>query len=136
MTLNDIKAIQPFIKGLFSKSEKVYELTFVQDPDDRWYIDMPWPGDRGNLEMVAGADDLLTYVAKGDKRVTLRVLLDEVANPETKISLTHTRSKLWGGAHYAVSNAPGFRMKEIWLCPVTLCVLGHYPKQMYFERIK
>ena len=86
--------------------------------------------------MVAGADDLLTYVAKGDKRVTLRVLLDEVANPETKISLTHTRSKLWGGAHYAVSNAPGFRMKEIWLCPVTLCVLGHYPKQMYFERIK
>lgn len=66
--LKDHKAIQHFIKGFFSKSEKEYELTFVQDPDDRWYIDMPWAGSRDNLDMVCGADDMLTYLACGDKK--------------------------------------------------------------------
>ena len=50
--LQDFKTIHSFISGIFSKSEKEYELTFVQDPDGRWYIDIPWDGERWNLEMV------------------------------------------------------------------------------------
>ncbi len=39
--INNFRTIHSFIKGIFGKSEKEYELTFVQDPDTRWYIDMP-----------------------------------------------------------------------------------------------
>ena len=53
--INNFKAVNHFIKGIFANSKGEYTLTFVQDPDDRWYIDMPWSGNRANLEMVAGA---------------------------------------------------------------------------------
>ena len=44
--INNFKAIHHFIKGIFANSKGEYTLTFVQDPDSRWYIDMPWDGNR------------------------------------------------------------------------------------------
>lgn len=79
--LNNFKTIHSFISGIFSKSEREYELTFVQDPDGRWYIDIPWDGNRSNLEMVAGSDRLLSHIAKGDNKVTLQVILDYIDDP-------------------------------------------------------
>lgn len=54
-------------RGKFTQAEREFGLSVLslcgRLPDiDRWYIDMPWDGNRGNLEMVAGADDLLTYL--------------------------------------------------------------------------
>lgn len=49
--INNFKAIQHFIKGIFSNSQGEYSLTFVQDPEDHWYIDMPCDDNRANLEM-------------------------------------------------------------------------------------
>ncbi len=73
--LQNFRAIHHFIRGIFGNSNGEYTLTFVQDPDDRWYIDMPWDGNRENLEMVAGSDDLLTHFDKEQKhRVTLHVI--------------------------------------------------------------
>ena len=131
--LNNFKTIHSFISGIFSKSEREYELTFVQDPDGRWYIDIPWDGNRSNLEMVAGSDKLLSHIAKGDNKVTLQVILDYIDNDDYYIILDRFRQSLAGGASYTVSNA---EFKEpIWICPVTLCVLGRYPKKIYFKRI-
>ena len=131
--LNNFKTIHSFISGIFSKSEREYELTFVQDPDGRWYIDIPWDGNRSNLEMVAGSDRLLSHIAKGDNKVTLQVILDYIDNDNGYIILDRFRKSLAGGASYTVSNA-GFK-EPIWICPVTLCVLGRYPKTIYFKRI-
>lgn len=131
--LNNFKTIHSFISGIFSKSEREYELTFVQDPDGRWYIDIPWDGNRSNLEMVAGSDKLLSHIAKGDNKVTLQVLLDHLNDYNDYIILDRFEHSLAGGASYTVSNA---EFKEpIWICPVTLCVLGRYPKKIYFKRI-
>ena len=131
--LNNFKTIHSFISGIFSKSEREYELTFVQDPDGRWYIDIPWDGNRSNLEMVAGSDKLLSHVAKGDNKVTLQVILDYIDDYNGYIILDRFEKSLAGGASYTVSNA---EFKEpIWICPVTLCVLGRYPKKIYFKRI-
>ena len=131
--LKNFKTIHSFISGIFSKSEKEYELTFVQDPDGRWYIDIPWAGNRSNLEMVAGSDRLLSHIAKGDNKVTLQVILDYIDDDNGYIILDRFRKSLAGGASYTVSNA-GFK-EPIWICPVTLCVLGRYPKTIYFKRI-
>ena len=131
--LNNFKTIHSFISGIFSKSEREYELTFVQDPDGRWYIDIPWDGNRSNLEMVAGSDRLLSHIAKGDNKVTLQVILDYIDDYSGYIILDRFEHSLAGGASYTVSNA-GFK-EPIWICPVTLCVLGRYPKKIYFKRI-
>ena len=131
--LNNFKTIHSFISGIFSKSEREYELTFVQDPDGRWYIDIPWDGNRSNLEMVAGSDKLLSHIAKGDNKVTFQVILDYIDDYNDYIILDRFEHSLAGGASYTVSNA---EFKEpIWICPVTLCVLGRYPKKIYFKRI-
>jgi hypothetical protein len=41
----------------------------------------------------------------------------------------------FGGSHYDSTDFAGFRMKKIWICPVTLCVLGCYPKYLYIQKV-
>ena len=84
-----------------------YSLTFVQYSDGRWYIDMPWDGNRGNLEMVAGSDNLLSFLDK---------------------SLT-------GGSHYDSTTFEDSHISRIRICPVTLCVLGRYRKYLYIKEV-
>lgn len=135
--LNNFRAIHHFIRGIFGNANGEYTLTFVQDPDDRWYIDMPWDGNRGNLEMVAGADDLLTYFDTEHKhRVTLHVIpSQEPLQVADHFELRQLDQSLTGGAHYDATSVPSFRMPRIWICPVTLCVLGHYPRYIYIRPI-
>jgi hypothetical protein len=42
---------------------------------------------------------------------------------------------LMGGATYTVHGVPGFD-RTIWICPVTLFVLGEYPKYLYVRQTK
>ena len=135
--INNFHAIHHFIKGIFGNSKGEYTLTFVQDPDDRWYIDMPWSGNRANLEMVAGADDLLSYLdTEGKHRVTIHVVPSErQLEVEGHTELRQLDKSLTGGSHYDSTSFPGFRKKKIWICPVTLCVLGRYPSYLYIRKV-
>lgn len=135
--INNFKIIHHFIKGIFSNSKGEYTLTFVQDPDERWYIDMPWAGNRDNLEMVAGADDLLTYLdTENLHKVTIHVVPSETPlTIENHTELRQIDKSLTGGSHYDSTDFKGFRMKKIWICPVTLCVLGRYPKYLYIQKV-
>jgi len=135
--LQNFRAIHHFISGILSNSRGEYTLTFVQDPDNRWYIDMPWDGNRANLEMVAGADDLLSHLdTEKQHRVTIHVVPSE--EPMTEPGHTELRQldkSLMGGSHYDASNVSGFRQQRIWICPVTLCVFGRYPKYLYIQKV-
>lgn len=121
-----------------------YTISFEQDPDDRWYVVFPgWPLDRSHLEMVAGADDMLTLLDTDHKhRVTITVIpAKQKETHEGYIELTCKRSSLTGGATYTAAGLEGWdtnpnaiREKTLWLCPVTLCVLGHYPKYIYIKK--
>ena len=113
-----LKLAWRYIKGICSFRHREYDLQFVYD-DNMWYIDMPWPGDRYNLAMVAGSNHLLTY-------------LD--TNVDGYFECVKQYSGLFAGATYKVNGLPEFT-REIWICPVTLTVLGHYPNFIYIKQI-
>lgn len=43
-------------------------------------------------------------------------------------------ARITGGSTYKVNGLPDFT-REIWICPVTLTVLGHYPKYIYVKKM-
>ena len=127
-----------YAKGICGFRRKVYDLQFVYVPEDKlWYIDMPWPGDRYNLAMVAGSNHLLTFLdTENDNRV--RVLVrpskKKLTDMDGYFECTKQFSRLMGGATYRVNGLEGFT-REIWICPVTLTVLGHYPQYIYIKQM-
>lgn len=135
---NKIKPVPRFIKGIFSPRKKAYRLSFVFVPEDNlWYIDMPWPGDRYNLAMVAGSNKLLDFLCEEDdgNHVTVDILpRRKRERHEGFFECERTASSLLGGSFYDVHNLEGFN-RDIWICPVTLCVLGHYPKFIYVRKV-
>lgn len=133
--LNGFRVSHHFLKGLFCNSKGVYNLSFVQDPDDRWYIDMPWNGNSGNLEMVCGADDLLSFLDTEKKhRVEIEVVPSDTYKEMPGYFYCDQISKsMTGGSYYYVKDLEGFSRK-IWICPVTLCVLGEYPRYIYIKK--
>ena len=125
-----------YAKGMCGFRHSVYDLKFVFD-DKMWYIDMPWPGDRYNLAMVAGSNHLLTFLdTKKENRV--RVLVRPRKKRRTDLNgyfeCVKQYSGLFAGATYNVYGFEGFT-REIWICPVTLTVLGHYPRYIYIKQI-
>lgn len=135
--INNFKTIHHFISGIFANDKGEYTLSFVQDLDGRWYIDMPWDGNRANLEMVAGADELLSFLdVDRHHRVTIYVIPSET--PMCVADHTELRQidkSLTGGSHYDATAFAGFGRSKIWICPVTLCVLGCYPKYIYVKKV-
>ena len=140
-TMKYAKLAWVYAKGVCGFRRKVYDLQFVFVPEDNlWYIDIPWPGDRYNLAMVAGSNHLLKFLDKEDDN-RVRVLVRpskkklEVNEVDGCFEIEKQFSRLLGGATYKVIGLEGFT-REIWICPVTLCVLGHYPQYIYIKQIK
>ena len=135
--INNFFAIHHFIKGIYCNNRGEYSLTFVQDPDSRWYIDMHWDGNRANLEMVAGANHLLSFLdTEKNHRVTIHVVPSETPiHIDGHTELRQIDKSLTGGSHYDVIDLEGFSMNRIWICPVTLCVMGRYPRYLYIKKI-
>jgi hypothetical protein len=122
-----------FIKGTASeKNNEMIILQFVKE-DDKWYIDFPeYPFSKSNLEMVAGADDLLEHFANGEDRVVLEVEYGKYKSQFNNYA--YERVKYGYGADYKrLNNEP---IDTFWLCPVTLLVLGKYPKYLYIKKLK
>jgi hypothetical protein len=140
-TMKYAKLAWVYAKGVCGFRRKVYDLQFVFVPEDNlWYIDIPWPGDRYNLAMVAGSNHLLKFLDKEDDnrvRVLVRPSKKQLRGNEIDgcFELEKQFSRLLGGATYKVTGLEGFT-REIWICPVTLCVLGHYPQYIYIKQIK
>ena len=126
-----IKVLFKILSALIFR-KKEYNISFTKEKNGRWYVDFPgWPLSHDNLEMVAGAEDLLDYVSMGHHHISIRVKASDKNISTSGIKLTKDYSRLTRGSFYNVEN--GGRTKRLWLCPVTLCVLGHYPKYIYIE---
>ena len=127
-----------YAKGMCGLRRRVYDLQFAYEPADKtWYIDMPWPGDRYNLAMVAGSNHLLTFLdTRKENRV--RVLVRPSKKKQTSMGgyfeCVKQYSGLFAGATYKVNGLEDFT-REIWICPVTLTVLGHYPQYIYIKQM-
>lgn len=132
--------IGKYINGVVnarSKKENVYQLAFVKEADGGWYIDLPsWEGAHANLAMVAGSDLLLDHLLKQNNRVEVvksDVPLPTYDNDSRFFRCEQIDTSLFGGSTYNVFGVEGFN-HTIWICPVTLFVLGEYPKFIYIRQ--
>ena len=124
---------------------KVFHLKFNKEADGDWYIDFPgYPFDHHNLMMVAGANMLCEYVAEKEGHPDCAIV--DVTTGDNLIDgktadITMTRIRKSYGATYQNKIEDGrppivrndgkhLSISEAWICPVTLLVLGRYPKQI------
>ena len=135
-TIQDLlKGAKAMSRSVFGKKDE-YQIKFNHEDDGLWYVDFPnWPFDHHNLLMVAGADKMCAFLSDDD--VTTEVLVrpsNKRLNLEGYAELIQKDHSLTGGSTYEVRNLEGFN-RDIWLCPVTLFVLGRYPKYMYVKKV-
>ncbi len=116
--------------------KKEYHLQFNHEDDGLWYIDYPnWPFSHHNLLMVAGADDLCAFLSDDDKFTRVSVIpANKKEGHDGYFELKQVSSGLTSGSTYEVYGLEGFT-KNIWICPVTLFVLGEYPKYIYVKKL-
>ena len=131
-----IQAFLIFLKSFICKKH-VYQIHFIK-VNRLWYCDIPhWPkAFFDNAQMVAGAARLLESMSEGKDEVTVEVAFDEKylkGLPNGYYKARRTAYALTKGAFYDVM-ALNF-MSNIWICPVTLFVLGKYPQFIYFKTI-
>lgn len=133
--------IGQYISGVIEEAtsgKNVYQLAFVKEEDGGWYIDLPsWTGAHANLAMVAGSDLLLDFLLKDGNRVEVEVVksdkpLAEYDSDERFFRCEQIDMSLFGGSTYEVYGLKDFD-HTIWICPVTLFVLGEYPKYIYIR---
>lgn len=155
--IKKIYTILVLIKNLLIR-KKYYKLHFVAENDPPiklWYYDFPhWGFDKHNLLMVSGADTLCELYAKGQNHLTVEIIatnkeLQQYENdnydkfigkpfePNTKL-----KDKIMWGRDYTNIKTIMQNLKEqtvirtMWICPVTLFVLGRYPNVIYIKNKK
>ena len=109
------------------------KLTFNKESNGRWYVVLPnWIGPHASLEMVAGADTFLDILSQHTNDVSV-----EVGNKpyEGCSELKRLRKCPFNGADYLLHEHDGVMVDhEMWLCNVTLFVLGGFPNTIYFSK--
>ena len=149
-----IKKIYTILVLLFNLivRRKHYKLHFIAENDPpikRWYYDFKyWGFDHANLEMVSGADKLCELYSNGKDEVTVDIiaskkqlnlspqLYDEfVAHDIIIDGMTHQGDFINSQLDkflYGRTYQKGYT--QMWICPVTLFVLGRYPKYLYIRK--
>lgn len=122
------------VAKIFSKKKK-YHLQFNHEEDGFWYVDFPgWPFDHSNLMMVGRAGNLCEELSDDGKHTYVDVVpRNTVKYMPGYACLVRQKHSLTGGATYSVEGMRRMHW-DIWLCPVTLFVLGKYPKYIYFKK--
>ena len=109
-------------------------LRFYREKKNNWYADIPsWTGKKSSLAMIFGADDLLNLIAKGRNEVYLYFAEEEIEGADI---LYFKNKNFWNGATYKLKKYDGINQNlKVWLCDVTLHVLGKFPEKIYFKEI-
>ena len=127
-----IKLIWHLLRSAIIRRSK-HDLTFYHEDDEIWYSRLSFV--HHNLAMVSGADKLCSYLANGKNAVKVEVIASKHSlSLQGYRTLTKTYSNLLYGADYDTSSCNDFN-KSIWICPVTLFVLGRYPKVIYIRKV-
>ena len=119
-----------------SKTEpkQQFVFPFIRE-HDRWYIDYPefiqnGYGSKADLEMVAGADDLLEALSNGQDCIQVAFANFNIADANVKLVKVKQDSN---GATYNTNHES---TKRAWLCNVTKAVFaGFHPQQIWLKRV-
>ena len=134
-TISDLmNGASAMARSVFGK-KKEYHLQFNHEADGGWYIDFPnWPFEHHNLLMVAGSDKLCDFISDDGKFAFVDVIPAKKEEDHPGYAkLIQKDHSLTGGSTYEVTGLDGFT-RDIWICPVTLFVLGEYPKYIYMKK--
>ena len=143
---NLLKGAQDMAKSVFGKKEE-YIISFTKEDDGFWYVDYPnWPFDHSHLQMVSGADKLCELLSYDGKHTKVEVMIADSEKEELEMNRTHQHTDIMavredysitGGANYKASACDYRKITpKFWLCPVTLFILGHYPKYLRIRGLK
>ena len=139
-TIKEIcKGAPKLVKSVLNRKRE-YCIQFNKEKDGCWYVDFPhWPFSHDNLAMVSGADKMLELLSDGDLYVKVSVIpAKKKGQRDGYIELVQTEHSLFGGCTYQVKYEPfiqRFKRDTLWICPVTLFVLGRYPQFIYIKRL-
>lgn len=102
-----------------------------------WYCDIKgWPEKFfPNSLMVGDASMLIQLMSGGEDYVSFDVVPSKKEIEEERlIKLTLYKSSITGGGYYS-TQVGEMKLAHVWLCSVTLFVLGRYPQYIYFKRV-
>ena len=133
-----IKGAPKLVRSVLNRKRE-YNIQFNKEKGCCWYVDFPhWPFSHDNLAMVSGADKMLELLSDGELFVMMSVIPSKKKEQrEGYIELEQTEYSLFGGSTYQVKFEPfieRFKSDTLWICPVTLFVLGRYPKFIYVKK--
>lgn len=133
---NWLEGAKTMAKNVFGRKD-IYQLQFDHEDDGCWYVHYPgWPFSHHNLMMVAGADQAVALLSDDGKVSKVEVIPSgKKMKMDGYVELEQKAHSLAGGSTYEVHGLPGYE-GDIWLCPVTLFVLGEYPKYIYGRKSK
>ena len=132
------KAVLILVKSVYNSKtgNEFYEVTFTKI-GRKWYCDVPsFPKELfEHTLMVGGASKFLDYYSRGESKIvaTIRATTAEEEKFFCGSRLHKISSTLTGGAFY--KDPSGNFIEEIWLCPVTLFLLGKYPERILIYKI-
>ena len=109
-----------------------YNVRFIK-VKNKWYCDVPgFPKTLfEHTMMVAWAANMLEYYSNGATELNVRIRLPRSSEYDAfcGFRLERTSATLTGGAFF--NDPREFFTEEFWLCPITLFLLGRYPKVIY-----
>lgn len=133
-----VMVIPVLIKAIYQRwvGNGFYEVSFTKI-GRKWYCDVPgFPKELfEHTLMVGGASKFLEYYSRGETRIkaTIKIASEMDDRYFCGSRLYKNSSTLTGGAFYR--DPSGNFDEEIWLCPVTLFLLGKYPERILIYRI-
>ena len=142
-TLEDLAKAAEILKDKCFGKKDEYAVSFTKENDGCWYVDFPnWPFDHSHLQMVRGADKLCELLSYDGKHTKVSVIpskenkIIQSYDLNERFKLIRTECELTEGATYQVQiNQFKSVGAFIWLCPVTLFVLGEYPEYLYIKTL-
>lgn len=132
------KAVPVLAKALYQRftGQGVFEVTFIK-VGKKWYCDVPgFPKELfEHTLMVGSAAKFIDYYSRGEDKVVAEFMIcnEKQAKYFCGASLKKESSTLTGGAFYRVAGP--LWNEELWLCPVTLFLLGKYPERILLMRM-
>ena len=112
---------------------------FVREGEE-WYIDLPeyleQGGNKGDLQMVSGADTMLDIIAEEKDEVVLQIDTKPFEGAD-ELLLTELCDPILGGGYYHMRQFENKKVdKDLWLCDVTRFVFGDIPERIYVRKLK
>lgn len=113
----------------------MFRLNFYKDENNKWFVSLPeWLGSKDELEMVMGADTMLDILSQGEDSVFVYLSETPFENAN-QLTFVRNADEFENGAFYHLETIDQIELNlSVWLCDVTLFVLGHFPKIIYFQK--